>query len=233
MRDYNWRSEWDDAHSASADGTAGTRAPSTGEIAMIPTPDAVRDALWRYDKLMEEWSGDSWVCTLAEAARAWLAAQEEMSAQISLIVRDVAELPGRTSPDDQPNMMMVTAEELESILTEHIAPLGHRAEAAAEYRRQVMTNHAELIARLRQVTSPRNFRAIPREIVTEAADALEDAIGRHTQTKIRIQDTLAQARRDECEACARIADDYQAKLGWNAKAIAAAIRLRSKGQTHD
>ncbi len=76
MRDYNWRPEWSDAHSASADGTAGARAPSTGEIAMIPTPDAVRDALKRYDKLMEEWSSDSFITTLANAARAWLATQE-------------------------------------------------------------------------------------------------------------------------------------------------------------
>jgi hypothetical protein len=33
-----------------------------------------------------------------------------------LIVRDVAELPDRTSPEDQPDMMLVTADELRSIV---------------------------------------------------------------------------------------------------------------------
>lgn len=32
------------------------------------------------------------------------------------IIRDVAELPDRTSPEDQPDMMLVTADELEAIL---------------------------------------------------------------------------------------------------------------------
>lgn len=35
-----------------------------------------------------------------------------------LIVRDVAELPDRTSPDDQPDMLLVTADELRGIIRE-------------------------------------------------------------------------------------------------------------------
>lgn len=35
---------------------------------------------------------------------------------IDEVVRDVAELPDRTSPDGQPEMMLVSAEELRSIL---------------------------------------------------------------------------------------------------------------------
>lgn len=36
------------------------------------------------------------------------------------IIRDVAELPDRTSPEDQPEMMLVTAEELRAILEAHL-----------------------------------------------------------------------------------------------------------------
>lgn len=35
---------------------------------------------------------------------------------IEKIIRDIAELPDRTSPDDHPDMMFVTAEELRLIL---------------------------------------------------------------------------------------------------------------------
>jgi hypothetical protein len=36
------------------------------------------------------------------------------------IIRDVADLPDRTSPDDQPEMMMVSGEELQMILDRHL-----------------------------------------------------------------------------------------------------------------
>jgi len=36
------------------------------------------------------------------------------------IIRDVAELPDRTSPNDQPDMMLVTADELRTILEAHL-----------------------------------------------------------------------------------------------------------------
>lgn len=39
--------------------------------------------------------------------------KDQIAAQI---VRDVAELPDRTSPDDAPEMMLVTREELEVIV---------------------------------------------------------------------------------------------------------------------
>lgn len=43
--------------------------------------------------------------------------QAELSdAQISAIVLDVAELPDRDSPEDQPEMMLVSADELRAIL---------------------------------------------------------------------------------------------------------------------
>lgn len=47
-------------------------------------------------------------------------AMERRSRIIEKIVRDVAELPDRTSPPDQPDAMLVTESELVAILTERI-----------------------------------------------------------------------------------------------------------------
>lgn len=44
-----------------------------------------------------------------------------MSGLIDDIIQDVAELPDRTSPADQPEMMLVSAEELRSILLYHLS----------------------------------------------------------------------------------------------------------------
>ncbi len=41
--------------------------------------------------------------------------------QINRIIQRVAELPGRTSPDEWPEAMLVTADELERILTEELS----------------------------------------------------------------------------------------------------------------
>ena len=40
--------------------------------------------------------------------------------KIELIIRDVAELPDRTSPEDWPEALIVTSDELEEILTQHL-----------------------------------------------------------------------------------------------------------------
>lgn len=40
---------------------------------------------------------------------------------ITGVLQDVAELPDRTSPDDAPDMMLVTAEELRAILEAHLS----------------------------------------------------------------------------------------------------------------
>jgi hypothetical protein len=45
---------------------------------------------------------------------------------IEKIVRDVAELPDRTSPADQPDMMLVSADELRTILERYLKL--HRAD---------------------------------------------------------------------------------------------------------
>lgn len=39
---------------------------------------------------------------------------------IESIIRDIAELPDRTSPEDQPEAMLVTSDELRIILTRHL-----------------------------------------------------------------------------------------------------------------
>ena len=41
----------------------------------------------------------------------------------ALIVRDVAEIPDRCSPDDQPEMMLVTSDELTHIVMRRLAAL--------------------------------------------------------------------------------------------------------------
>ncbi len=41
--------------------------------------------------------------------------------KIELIIRDVAELPDRTSPEDWPEALIVTSVELEEILTQHLS----------------------------------------------------------------------------------------------------------------
>lgn len=41
---------------------------------------------------------------------------------IDEIIRDVAELPDRTSPEDQLDMMLVTADDLRTIIRSHLKP---------------------------------------------------------------------------------------------------------------
>ncbi len=79
MRDYNWRKEWSDAHSASADETAGTRAPSTGAIAMIPTPDAVRVAFDAGAKWARETARKDWHRETANALEALQSERDELN----------------------------------------------------------------------------------------------------------------------------------------------------------
>lgn len=43
---------------------------------------------------------------------------------INSIVRDVAELPDRTSPDEQPEMMLVTDKELRDIISDRCIEIG-------------------------------------------------------------------------------------------------------------
>lgn len=45
----------------------------------------------------------------------------DVAEKIELIIRDVAELPDRTSPEDWPEALIVTSGELEEILTQHLS----------------------------------------------------------------------------------------------------------------
>lgn len=47
---------------------------------------------------------------------------------IAFVVRDVAELPDRESPQDFQNALLVTAEELRSIIERHIPKLTPKVE---------------------------------------------------------------------------------------------------------
>lgn len=42
--------------------------------------------------------------------------EQEIDSLINLVIQDVAELPCRTSPEDWPDAMIVTGDELEEIL---------------------------------------------------------------------------------------------------------------------
>jgi hypothetical protein len=51
---------------------------------------------------------------------------------LDFIVRDVAELPNRDSPDDQPEMMLVSVDELRRIVARHVfGPMGDNHHNAA------------------------------------------------------------------------------------------------------
>ncbi len=87
-----------------------------------------------------------------------------------------------------------------------------------------MTDYAVLIAKLRDASRLSS-------LFNEAADTLAEAkitIERLISSYPCDTEEIAQARTDEREACAKIADDYQDKLGWTA--IASAIRARSRGE---
>ncbi len=47
--------------------------------------------------------------------------QSEFDQFVNSVLRDVAELPDRTSPDDEPDMMLVTADELKAILCNRLS----------------------------------------------------------------------------------------------------------------
>lgn len=59
------------------------------------------------------------VPALAEQLHSQLAAQQAQAVDITQIIRDVAELPDRNSPEDQPELMLVSAEELRAIIERH------------------------------------------------------------------------------------------------------------------
>ncbi|WP_422383297.1 hypothetical protein [Roseibium album] len=46
--------------------------------------------------------------------------QKARTELIGLIIRDICELPDRTSPDDEPDLLLVTIQELDIILRRHL-----------------------------------------------------------------------------------------------------------------
>lgn len=52
---------------------------------------------------------------------------------VQAIIRDVADLPDRTSPDDDPSIMLVSEDELSEILVKHLKPdIDHTAQPVDE-----------------------------------------------------------------------------------------------------
>lgn len=82
-----------------------------------------------------------------------------------LIVRDVAELPDRTSPDDQPDMLLVTADELRGIIRER--QWAHSGSSATPSR---LADKLMEFARVDEVRSIRGLQAA----LIDAAIALDD-----------------------------------------------------------
>lgn len=57
---------------------------------------------------------------------------EEREAFIEKVIRDVCELPDRSSPEGQPEMMLVTGEELDAILQERLEEAALLSTSSAE-----------------------------------------------------------------------------------------------------
>lgn len=76
------------------------------------------------------------------------------------IVRDIAELPDRTSPDVQPDMMLVTEVELGLIIGRHIEGIVTEARtdrsALLAYLGRLETENAELKARIERMETGKN-----------------------------------------------------------------------------
>ena len=60
------------------------------------------------------------ICNYKELVEAARAEMSNLQDKLELIIRDVAELPDRTSPEDWPEALIVTSDELEEILTQHL-----------------------------------------------------------------------------------------------------------------
>lgn len=82
------------------------------KLALANTAACLGDALATYNKL----AGQE-VFKNAEATPSATLAPKELSRRIAL---RVAEIPDRTSPDDQPEMMLVTPNELRNIVEDEV-----------------------------------------------------------------------------------------------------------------
>lgn len=102
----------------------------TAAIAVLGGPEKARLAigLRRPAHADGKWARDEQaICDLALSALDAPASAQNGRAlleAIALVVRDVAELPDRTSPDDWPEALLVTAEELREILERHLSVEG-------------------------------------------------------------------------------------------------------------
>lgn len=70
---------------------------------------------------------------------------DDVAGLIDRIIRDVAELPDRTSPEDWPEAMLVTAGELRGIIGGYLADLSARLETTAWEATQLKNLHADLL----------------------------------------------------------------------------------------
>ena len=63
----------------------------------------------------------TWPIWFGLSIEAWFMSIQNFDlSTVDLIIRDIAELPDRTSPSDQPEMMLVTEDELRVILERYL-----------------------------------------------------------------------------------------------------------------
>ena len=103
--------------------TPATEEPWEGPL--TDKENAMLEAAWQKHK-------DAAPPTPATEEREAVARATDLEVLVMEIGVDVAELPDRTSPDDQPDMMLVNFEELQIILSNRIAPFVAAEILAAE-----------------------------------------------------------------------------------------------------
>lgn len=85
---------------------------------------------------------------------------------ISNVIRDVSELPDRSSPDDEPDMMLVTAAELRSILETHAPQQATPASEAPDEHRSFMQQFDDARANIAAISQAME-RSTPQQATPE------------------------------------------------------------------
>ncbi len=142
---------------------------------------------------------------------------------IDNVLRDVAELPDRNSPEDWPEAMLVTGAELRQIIV---------ANAPAE---PVNARLLEALKRLSFCAQTTGGVAGRDDELRSAIEASAKAIAAAEAQQERLLQDM-QVRADEREACAKVCDELFPPPGekmaveWAAGTIACANTIRARGQ---
>lgn len=149
---------------------------------MVNNPDSITDE----SKLPEELSRHAEAAAIVKVVRAdALTAPSAGTGEgqfIENVSLDIAELPDRTSPEDMPEMMLVSHEELESIIKAHLpillAPSPSRREPTRE--EEIWIRHVAEMVRSGAVPSMGRWSAWQNQAVAAAVLALLDRRGQES-----------------------------------------------------